>query len=146
MLYLRLRGGPFTRNMLDEIETITDHSILWCDSVKYDPESKMVTMVIWRYPLKTTKVKFLRFLGSRREKSIEIKSRVTIRNVEECIMEHNFGLPQVTLLFGVGVKGNTVFVTSAEESEGIIGFRVTMTVSEPDLEIEDIEETTMLRT
>ena len=138
-MYLRLRGGPFTRNMFLEIETITDHSILPCDSVKYDPENKLVTMMIWRYPLKTTKVRFLRFLGSKRDKSIEIKSRVTIRNIEECIMEHNFGLLQVTLLFGVGVRGNTVFVTSAEESSGMIGFRVTMTVSELDLEIEDIE-------
>jgi hypothetical protein len=96
-------------------------------------------MVIWRYPLKTAKVRFFRFLGSRRDKNIEIKSRVTIRNVQNYIMEHNFGLLQVTLLFGVGVRGNTVFVTSAEESEGMIGFQVTMTVSDLDLEIEDIE-------
>jgi hypothetical protein len=125
--------------MFTEIETITDHSILPCNSVKYDPESKLVTMVIWRYPLKTAKVRFFRFLGSRRDKNIEIKSRVTIRNVQNYIMEHNFGLLQVTLLFGVGVRGNTVFVTSAEESEGMIGFQVTMTVSDLDLEIEDIE-------
>jgi hypothetical protein len=137
-MYLRVKRGPFTRNMFLEIETITDHSILPCDSVKYDPENKLVTMLIWRYPFKTTKVGFLRFLGSRRDKSVEINSRVTIRNVEECLIEHNFGLLQVTLLFGVGVRGNNIFVTSAEESRGMIGFRVTMTVSELDLEIEDI--------
>lgn len=137
-MYLRVIGGSFTRNLFLEVETITAHSILPCDSVKYDPENKLVTMLIWRYPLKTTKVGFLRFLGSRRDKSIEINSRITIRNVEECIKEHNFGLLQVTLLFGIGVRGNRIFVASAEESRGMIGFRVTMTVSELDLEIEDI--------
>jgi len=137
-MYLRIKGGPFTRNMFLEIQTITDHSILPCDSVKYDPENKLVTMLIWRYPLKTTKVGFLRFLGSKRDRSVEINSRITIRNVEECTMEHNFGLLQVTLLFGVGVRGDKVFITSAEESKGTIGFRLTTTVSNLDIEIEDI--------
>lgn len=137
-MYLRVKGGLFTRNMFLEIETITSHSILPCDSVKHDPENKLVTMLIWRYPLRTTKVGFLRFIGSKRDKTVEINSRVTIRNVEECIVERNLGLLQVTLLFGVGVRGNRVFITSVEESRGTLGLRVSMTVSDLDLEIEDI--------
>jgi hypothetical protein len=145
MLYLRLKGGPFTRNMFLEIETITAHSILPCDSVKYDPENKLVTMLIWRYPLKTKNVGFLRFLGSKRDKTVDLNSRVTIRNVEECIVERNLGLLQVTLLFGVGVRGNRVFITSVEELRGTLGLRVSMTVSDLDLEIEDVEETSTPR-
>jgi hypothetical protein len=137
-MYLRVKGGPFTRNMFLEIQTITDHSILPCDSVKYDRENKLVTMQILRYPLKTTKVRFLRFLGSKRDRTVEINSRVTIRNVEECAKEHNFGLLKVTLLFGIGMREKTIFISSAEESEGLTAFLLTMTVSDLDLEIEDI--------
>ena len=66
-MYLRVKGGPFTRNMFLEIQTITDHSILPCDSVKYDRENRLVTMqMIDAIHSRLPKVRFLEFSGSKR--------------------------------------------------------------------------------
>lgn len=142
-MLLRIRGGNFTTHVYQEISAITDRALLSVRQVKYTQTDGVITMPIKRFGLERRG----RLLGPltpyKRDKSKEIRSAIILRNVACCTIEKEFlpeDLDEVTLLFGVGVKRDTVFLCSAEECGGKPCYSLGATVRVLDIEIRDDDE------
>lgn len=139
-MLLRCKGGPFTHNLKDEIEAITNRATLHSRDIEYDQNSRIVQIPITRFPI-TKKKKFLRKVTPyKQDKANGIDSLITIRNVKQFLPEEH--LPSdyddpVTLLFGIQVKEEEIYLSSAEEDRGTPLFQLTLEIEELDIEIKD---------
>lgn len=139
-MYLRVAGGPFSENVFREIEALTDRALVHCDGVRYDQEMKLVVIPITRYPIKKRRKLLGRITPYAKEMTGGLSSLVTVRNVVKVETANNLARDEnqdVTVLFGLVVKDETVHFSSAEESRGTLMFSMDIHVSGLDLEIAD---------
>jgi hypothetical protein len=142
-MYLRIIGNGFTQNILKEIEAITDSATLFFRNVKYDEKEKIIFLPIERYRIKRRKKLLGLITPYSRNMNIAIPSSIVIRNVTNCGIEDNSEIEdtKVTLLFGLTIKDNEMFICSVEEDiKKGASYSITLKVSEIDIEISDKNE------
>ena len=138
-MYLRIKGNEFTTSFLHEVAALTDHARLHVRNVHYDESSKMLTFSIQRFPIRKQRI----FQGYDYNMSCPIDASIIIRNVIQYNVDNHISDSpdaEVTLLFGLIVKGNQLCLSSAEESSGVTEYMVIIEVSELDVEIRDTTE------
>jgi hypothetical protein len=143
LMYLRVQGGPFSDNLVREIQTLTDSSTVYPGEERYDKESGVFSLPIIRYPIIGKRKFFGSFTPYRRDKTKPISTLLTVRNVTDCnvhIFDPDYKLISVTLIFGVTIRGNHVIINSAQEHRGHIYYIVSLTTKDLDLELKDIDE------
>jgi hypothetical protein len=141
-LLLKAVGGPFTENLYDEIEGITDSAELDVDLIDYDEEARKVVIPLTRLPIVPGQKKvFRKVTPYKRDKHRKIPCVVTIKNVTGFSMETCFEEDrerQVNLLFGVVFKENRIIITSVQESRGKHLLEVEIAIDSLDIEIRDV--------
>ena len=143
-IHLRVAGGPFTENVYREIEALTDGSRTTIGSANHDPDHGTVTIPITRFDVAQKRGWLARLKPYRRAKA-PVPSKIIIRNVVSCEIRHHKPasppiITEVTLIFGVTVRGNVVTLGSVEEDRGKTIYEVVVHVSRLDIEIVDAEE------
>jgi hypothetical protein len=139
-VHLRIGGEKLPVGVLEEFAAITDRSLLRPEAVQFNDAEASIVVPLSRPPLRGKRRRLL-VSGYRRDQSSSlIRAVLTIRNVESWAAEcaPGFGHEPVTLLFGVGVKGNEVYFESAEEDQGRPWYSLTAKVTCIDLELDDI--------
>ncbi len=133
MMEIRIKGNDLPQTVLEEIGRVADHAGLQVDEVLHDPVTGTVTIPFNRFPIIGKSV-----LGITRHTVAPVRSRLTIRKVTDCQINQTPepGL-RVTIIFGLKVEKNTVFMCSAEEDKGQQMFSMTCRVAELDIEIKD---------
>lgn len=145
-MYLRVTGDSFTENMLREIAVQTDQGRLHFKEIEYDDTKGIVSLPIERYKTlkKIRKRRLFRIVITRKyDRRDVIQSTITIRNVTKCHIENNIDDPtisNVTLLFGITIRGHDVILASLQEERGKTCYMMELKVSEIDIEIADKEE------
>jgi hypothetical protein len=135
-MHLHLSGNDSSQPLLKLVAALTDHARLRFREVRYDKSDAVVSMPIYRFPL----LKQRRVLGNVHDYDHPINSQITIRNVESCKIQNsisNDAMLDVIIQFGLSVKGNRIFATSAEEDRGLTCFAIEIKFSEIDIEIID---------
>jgi hypothetical protein len=139
---LVIKGSGFTKQIFREVETITYGAILYFRDVKYDKEDGLVILPVDRFERVEVKGGCLRALCRNRtiRGGDRIPADIMIRNVIQCEITDNSPayLNNVTVLFGVQVRGNRIFAGSVEEdSRHGECYGIEIVVSDIDLEIVD---------
>jgi hypothetical protein len=142
-MYLRIIGNSFTENVLKEILVITDSARLFFREIKYDEAKRIIFLPIQRFGV----IGKRRFFGSRMpykyDRNTRIRTLVTIRNVEECKIQNNVDdltKSEIIIMFGIGVRGRNIFLSSLEEYRGVKRYSMILKVSEVDIELNDQNE------
>lgn len=140
---LRVRGSDIPEPVLTLISALTNSARLHFPRVKYDATGGVLRLPIERL-LVPARGCLLALVRTRRRSWKE--SEVIIREIETCTITSTLngdGEQDVTLLFGVGVQGSKIFLSSAEESEGVSCYSVDLQVKSVDIEIADKGESSM---
>ena len=141
-MQLRIKGTGFTENVFAELSALTDRATLRFKDVNYKKEDKVIFIPIERYAITGRSKFFGTIVPYKIDKSARIKSLLTIKNVVDCEIVNNIDDPsifEVTILFGVKVKGKQIYVCSAEETRGVTCYSIDLAVNEVEIEIEDEE-------
>jgi len=142
-MYLRIIGNSFTENIFKEIEAITDKGSLLFKELKYVKEEKLISLPITRYKLEKIKKIFGITIAYKYYTNTRIKSLIIIRNIDDCIIDNktkDLDIAEITILFGLVVKDNKIFIYSAEEKRGVTLYSIELKVSKIDIEIRDIDD------
>ena len=141
-LLLKAVGGPFTENIYDEFEALTDRAILDVDLIEYDEESRQVVIPLTRLPIVPGQKKvFRRITQYAQDKNQETACVVTVRNVTDFKMETFFEEDEdrkINLIFGITIKDNNVFMSSVQEVRGKHLFGLSIETNSLDIEIRDV--------
>ena len=124
-----------------DIESITDKAKLQIENVKYDLGNKTVKIPIKRYKIKDYKKGIIsRFKKPVYDKNQIIYSEIIVGNVENYEVKNICDEEQkeVTILFGVQLKENEIYISSAEENQGENIYEITITTSCLNIEIIDL--------
>jgi hypothetical protein len=139
-MYIRIIGNSFTENVFKEILVLTDSARLFFREIKYDEAKRIITLPIQRFGV----IGKRRFFGSRMpykyDKNKKIFTLVTIRNIEKCNIINNIDDPlksEIIIMFGIGIRGKDIIISSAEEYRGTTRYSMMLTVNDLDIEIID---------
>ena len=133
MMEIWVKGNDIPQTVLAEIGRVADHARLQTDGVRHDTVAATVTISLERLPV-TGKS----FFGTTHHAGAPVRTSVTIRNVTDCRIDRlSEERLTVTIIFGLKVEQNTVFMCSAEEDKGQPLFSMDCRVSELDIEIKD---------
>lgn len=139
-MYMKIKGTKFAENVIDEISSMTDRALLNTREVIYDEKLRSVYLPITRYKINKQKGLLGLIIPYKRDKSMKLKSGITINNVTACKIENNFddlNISEVTILFGLQIRDNEVYLSSAEERKGVTLYTLRATVADMELEIID---------
>jgi hypothetical protein len=141
-MYLRIKDGNITKNILEAIAAITDSATLKLREVVFDEERSSLSLPIERMPARKKK-RFPGFLKARKHDKVQrVKSLITINNVTDCKIEEgclDANLSTVLLMFGLKVEEDEVYLCSLEEDEGETCYSIEAKISSIDIEIRDEE-------
>ncbi len=129
---LRIQGRDLPTTVMEAIGAIANKGLLRPQDGAYEEKERVVAFRFQRFPV----VGKALFSGTRHSE-VPITSRATIRNVLSCIIEDSGVCQEITILFGISFKENTVLLSSAEENRGTTCFTLECTVSEIDIEMID---------
>ncbi|MCK4738323.1 MAG: hypothetical protein KAT46_00095 [Deltaproteobacteria bacterium] len=138
-------GDNFTEAILKEILVLTERATLRFKELLYSEENKAILIPIERFNIKKQESYLGKLIPYRLDRSKRIKSRVIIRNVEECVIENNFDttapeyltIKKIELQSGIRIEGKDVFLRSCEETDGVSSFVVHLKIGELSLEMYD---------
>src|SRR3954467_10303174 len=112
-------GDGFPGRLFEEVQLLTDHAILFIDTVDYDEANGSLSFVISRCPVRLAPRFFGALTTPLYDTQRRVASRITLANVLECRMENLVpnGVSQVTLERGVIVSDRRVVVCAQEEDK-----------------------------
>jgi hypothetical protein len=131
-----LRGDDIPRSLLNHFAAVTDHATISPDSIRYDEPGRTVEIPLTRYPL----IQQRRVLGNRYDQDHPVRATLTVRNVERYVIDLSPGSTPdsaIMLLFGVQIRGDEVYLCSAQETSGRQLFSLTLGISSLDIELAD---------
>jgi hypothetical protein len=118
-----------------DIANATDNAKIFISDISYVNKEKIV-YIPFRYFEKEKNDK--RLLDKFFPKKIELKnSLVIIKNVESLEIVNNCKdkTDEITVLFGLTIEGNEIYLSSAEEYRGDVFFEMSIIVNNIDIEI-----------
>jgi hypothetical protein len=141
-MHLRIIGDSFSDRIIQEISELTNKSRLQVHSVRHNVEQGTAEFLTDRFPVMCVK-SASRFRRAQFTRDLEtrIRSQVVIRNVVSCTIEdrcYDCDFDEVTMMFGLSIRGSKVVFASFEEYEGLHLFEFSAVVSELDIEISDL--------
>jgi hypothetical protein len=125
--------------LASQLSLLTHAAELEPSTITFDKQTSSITIPVRR---KQYLRRWLFFgLGERYQQvSPEtIESFLIVRDVLEFRPVDRFSLPRITLLFGVKLTENEIYLCSAEESKGIIAFELLVKIRSYDIELRDRE-------
>lgn len=119
-----------------DIATATDKAKIFIADISYMNKEKIVYIPFRFIGIKNRKNKGLYDLFISKKKELE-KSLVIIKDVEslEIINNCKDKVDEITLLFGINIKANEIYLSSAEEYHGDVLFEMRIIVNNVDIEI-----------
>jgi hypothetical protein len=129
---IRIQADDLPETVFESIGAILNKGLLRVQDVAHRPTEQLVTFPLQRFPIVGKSV----LTGSRHSET-PVACTVAIRNVSHFKIEDSKKCQTITILFGLGRKGDELFITSAEEDRGQTCFTMTCTVSKLDMEIKD---------
>jgi len=130
---IRIRGSGLHQALLEEVGRLGDHALVWTDEVVHDAATGTVTFTIERRPVGGKSL-----LGATKHDGALVRTRVVIRNATGCQVERLSGDRfMATILFGLKIGKDGVYMCSAEEEQGRHLFSMDCQVSELDLDLVD---------
>ena len=119
-----------------DIATATDKAKIFIDDISYMKEGKIVYIPFRYIGIKNRKKKGLHDLIVSKKTEFE-KSLVIIKDVESLKIIDNCKdkVNEITLLFGINIKGNEIYLSSSEEYHGDVLFEMSITVKNVNIEI-----------
>lgn len=120
-----------------QLALLTDSAELVPSEIYFDEEDRQITIPMMRKE-HVRKRSVLGLHESHRTVSPKaVESVLIVRDVLQCIPKDRFSLQRITLLFGVRLKENEVYLCSAEESGGISAFELQIKTGSCDIELRD---------
>ena len=129
---VRIQANELPNAVQKALGAIANKGLLRPQDVIYQEDERQVTFRFRRFPILRKSM-----LSRTRQSASLIPSRITIRNVSACRIEDTETCEEITILFGIGMKGDEIFLSSAEERSGTTCYMLRCTVSEIDVEIHD---------
>jgi hypothetical protein len=140
-LLLKAVGGPFTENIYDEIQAITDRAELDTSLIEYDEVSGCVVIPLTRFPVLPGQRKVFRKVTQYKQDKKAIPCAVTIRNIKSMGMTSHLEEDEdskINLIFGIAIENTKILLTSVQEDRGKIMFVLTIEIDSLDIEIRDV--------
>ena len=128
-----LKNGSFTSRFLREFSELTNYAKVFPRDLNFNINTKTLTLPLIRFPICKESI-----FGHKHDNSKPIKSILTIREIQQFKSEIKPGCTdsEVTLMFGVTLKGNKMICSSAEEPPF---FAFEGKLNEIDIALNDIE-------
>jgi hypothetical protein len=124
------------------VASLTDGAKLRVNQIHYDDNEKVLTLPIRRIIAANAKGRPRTIAsGIANDRSKLNESRIVIRKIQSYSQSNLCGnnVSEITILFGVKVDENEIYISSAEELSGELMFELLIKVSEVDIEISDYE-------
>lgn len=137
----KIGGNDISENLKKKIQTLTNYAIIRLDRVIVDREHGTVEIEMERMQTSQTKGLERLFSHVNYDRKNRIKSHLRIRNIidisilDRSVNEEN----QCTVLFGLTIKDNELYISSAEETGGDPMYELSINVNEIDIELQDEE-------
>ena len=128
----RLKANDLPKNVLEAFGAIANKGLLRVKYVEYRPQEQLVTFPFQRFPIVGKSM-----FSATRHSNSSVPCRATIRNVSACKIEDTRECEEITIIFGIGFKGNEIFLCSVEENHGTTCYTLSCIVPEIDIEMND---------
>jgi len=129
---LRIQGNQISDTVVDAVGSITNKGLFRPRDVIYVEQEKFVMFRFQRFPIIGKGL-----FSDARQADHSVPSTLTIRNVLSCKIENTGQCNEISILFGMKIKDNEVFLSSAEESHGITCYSLHCEILAVDVEIAD---------
>lgn len=123
-----------------ELELLTNRAIINPFSIEYHNDAKTLNIPMkWRNIIGFKKGLFTLKPIYKEE---DINSVLIVKKIKECniVNRCNNSISKITLLFGVQIRAQEIYISSAEESLGNNVYELSLKVSEIDIDFYDLIE------
>ncbi len=136
-----IRSESSAEQIYKEIINITDHAILYIDSIKYDKVNKTINFLIDRYKFKKRKRIFgIIDVSPKYDRTSKIRSSVIISKIIDCRIKNNYRckVSEIIIGGGIAIQDNKIYICSEDDYYGEPFYLIEIDVGEIDIKITDI--------